>query len=150
MGRVVEKYRRIPFVVASVLSVIIAGALSIVAGTAGAVAGIYLYDRGMSKGDDLAVGLTGLLATGTFVFVTMFAWLSTLHHKISWRTPASALTFCLVLVAVTTGLMWDSGYSGFILVGWVVILLFSLLAITVSKRLAASETSWEEKLWKKT
>jgi hypothetical protein len=145
MTRVVETYRRIPVAVAFVLSAIVAGALAILAGVAGGMFGIYLYDRGMSKGNDLAVGMTGLSAVGTFVFVTAFAWLTKLHHKISWRTPAFALAFCLAVVAVITGLMWDSNYSGFILVGWIVISFSSLLAFNVSRRSVSREPAWEEK-----
>jgi hypothetical protein len=132
MTRVVETYRRIPVAVAFVLSAIVAGALAILAGVAG-------------EGNDLAVGMTGLSAVGTFVFVTAFAWLTKLHHKISWRTPAFALAFCLAVVAVITGLMWDSNYSGFILVGWIVISFSSLLAFNVSRRSVSREPAWEEK-----
>jgi hypothetical protein len=145
-----EKYRKIPPAVAFVLSAIAAGMLGFLAGIVGAIAGIYVYDRGMSKGNDLAVGMTGLLAVGTFVFVTAFAWLSKLHHDISWRTPAFTLAFCLAVAAVITGLMWDPNYSGFILVGWIVISFCSLLAFNVSRRFVAREPAWEENLWKRT
>jgi len=101
--------------------------------------GIYLYDRGTSKGNDLAVGMIGLLAVGTFVFVTVFAWLSKVHHKISWRTPAFTLALCLALAAFTTCLMWDSYYSSFIFVGWIVILACGLLAFNVCRRFVTRE-----------
>ena len=150
MKRVVETYRHIPIVSAIVLSAIIAAVFGFLAGLVGAIAGIYLYDRGMSKGNDVAVGMTGLLAVGTFVFVTLFAWLSKLHHKISWRTPAFTLAFCVAVAAVVTGLMWDPDYSWFVLVGWIFITFCSLLAFNVTRRFVTREPAWEEEFWKRT
>ncbi len=146
---VLETYRRIPTAAAFVLSTIRAAALGFLAAVAGAIAGIYLYDRGMSKGNDVAVGMAGLFAVGTFVFVTAFSRFVSLHHKISWRTPGVALAFCLGLAAVTTWLMWDWNYSGFILVGWIAIFFCGVLALNVSRRFTASQPSWDEKLWKR-
>jgi hypothetical protein len=137
MKPAVETWGRIQATSAFVLSAIVAGVFAFVAGVAGGVIGIYLYDRGMSKGNDLAVGMIGALASGTFVFVTVFAWQSNKRHKISWRTPAFALVPCFALAAVPTWLMWGGPdypyYSDFILVGWVVILLCGLLAFYVCR-----------------
>lgn len=135
MKPAVETWGRIRAGNAFVLSAMVAGVFAFVAGVAGGVIGIYLYDRGMSKGNDVAVGIIGALAAGTFVFVTVFAWERNKHHKITWRTPALALVPCLVLAAVPTWLMCrgmdHSYYSGFILVGWIVILVCGLLAFYV-------------------
>ncbi len=145
----IETYRRIPSAGAVVLSAIVAGILALLAAVAGAITGIYIYDRGMSKGDDLAVGMIGLFAVGTFVFVIAFAWLNKLHHNISLRTPVLTLAFCFTLVVVVTVLMWDSHYSGFIMVGWIVILCCGLLALNVSHRFVTRAPAWEAKLWKR-
>ncbi len=137
MKPVVETLGRIQASSAFVLAAFVAGVFAFVAAVAGGVIGIYLYDRGMSKGNDVAVGMIGALASGTFVFVTFFTWASNAHHKISWRTPAFALVPCLALAGVPTWLMWGDPdypyYSGFILVGWIVILACGLLAICVCR-----------------
>ena len=136
---------RIQAASAFVFSAIAAAVSAFVVGVAGGVVGIYLYDRGTSKGNDVAVGMIGALASGTFVFVTVFAWQESKHHKISWRTPAFALGPCLALAAVPTWLMWldpdFSYYSGFILVGWILILVCGLGAFYVSRRLVTRDAT---------
>ncbi len=118
----------------------VALASALVASVPGGVLGIYLYDRGMSKGNDIAVGMIGALAAGTFVFVTVFAWLNNKHHKIGWRTPAIALIPCFALAAALTWLeRMDPDYpyySDFVFAGWVVILVCGLLAVYVCSRFA--------------
>jgi uncharacterized membrane protein len=144
MKPVVETGGRIRAASAFVLSVIVAGVFAFVASVVGGVTGIYLYDRGTSKGNDVAVGMIGALAAGTFVFVTVFAWERNKNHQISWRTPAFALVPCLALAAVPTWLMRGDPdypyYSDFILVGWIVILLCGLLAFYVCSRFATRES----------
>src|ERR1700686_4872849 len=90
MSRILELYRRAPDWSAFMLAATVSSVLAVVTGIAGAVAGVYLYDRGRSKGDDLAVLIIGVLAVGAFAFVVLLTWLRTLHHKISSRTPFSA------------------------------------------------------------
>jgi hypothetical protein len=102
MGRIIETYRRVPEGWAFALAAIVSWGLAAIAGIAGGVAGMYLYDRGMSKGDDLAVLTSGLLAVGTLAFVVLFTWLRKLHHAISSRTPLFAWLFCLAGTVVTT------------------------------------------------
>lgn len=118
------------------------------AGSAAGVGAIYLFDRGMSKGDDLGVGISGLFAVGTFVFVTVISLLSKLHHTVDWRTPGFAVAFCLAVAALVTWLSSDPSYSGVTFVGWLAILFCCLLALIVSSRFVTPRTSWEEKLWK--
>jgi hypothetical protein len=123
---------------AFILSAIIAWLLAFVVGLAGGIAGMYLYDRAQSKGDDFAVGLIGLHAVGTFVFIFVFSWLRKLHQEISWRTPAFSLYFCLAGAAITTLLSWanlDEHYLPIVSAGWIVILFCGLAGMLVSSRL---------------
>ena len=96
MSRVVEAYRRMPEWLFLALATIISWFLAAVTGMAGGFAAMFLYDRGNSKGNDLAVLAGGLLAVGTFTFVLLFTWLRRLRHEITWRTPLFALLFCLM------------------------------------------------------
>ena len=108
MSRIIEMYRRVPDGWALMLAATISWVLAAIAGIAGGIAGVYLYDRGNSKGDDLAVLYIGLLAVSTFTFVVLFTWLQTLHHKISSRTPMFAWLFCLAGTLVVTVRLWPS------------------------------------------
>jgi hypothetical protein len=83
MGRLTKAYRRLPTWPTFILSAIIAWLLAFVLGLAGSIAGMYLYDRAQSKGDDFAVGLIGLHAVGSFVFIFVFSWLRNVHQRIS-------------------------------------------------------------------
>jgi hypothetical protein len=138
MGRLAEAYRRLPMWMAFILAAIIAWLLAFVAGVVGGIGGMYLYDRAQSKGDDFAVGLIGLHAVGTFVFIFMFSWLRNLHHEISWRTPAYSLYVCLAGAGITTLLSLadlDEHYMAIVSAGWIVILLCGLAGMLVSSRL---------------
>jgi hypothetical protein len=146
MSRIIETYRRVSEGWAFALAAIVSWGLASIAGIAGGVAGMYLYDRGMSKGDDLAVLTSGLLAVGTLAFVVLFTWLRKLHHAISSRTPLFAWLFCLAGTVVTTVLSWPDHYPGdldhyigFILTGWIAIVLFGLLGLVLSRRLFVHE-----------
>ena len=113
-------------------------AIAFFIGFMGSMVGTYLYDRDMSRGNDLAVSLIGLHAIGTFVFVLVLSWLRHLHNKISWRTPAFALLFCLGVAGTTTLLFWKNGdldthYMGFMSIGWISILLCGLAAMVLSR-----------------
>ncbi len=134
MSRLIEAYRRLPVSAALLFSAVSSGFLGLLVGIAGAISAVYVYDRGMSKGDDLAVAIAGLLAAGTFTFVTMFTWMRKLHHAITWRTPVVSLGLCLVVAASVTVLMWDSGYSTLILLGWSAVSLSGLVAVFIALR----------------
>jgi len=136
---ILEAYRRAPSGRAFVLAAVVSLCLAMIAGIAGGVAASYIYDRANSKGDDLAVITGGLLAIGTFVFVIVFTWLRTLHHKASWRTPWLAWLFCLAGSVLVTAFLWPTGdldhYMIFIRVDWLAILSFGLVAVVLSRRL---------------
>lgn len=138
MQRAVEAYRRIPALAAFLASAFLSLLVALGAAILGGVATAYLYDRGMSKGNDLAVFLIGFHAVGTFIFVIIFTWLWNLYHRASRYTPELALFLCLVATGADTLLFWDRYYSDFVVVGWVVICLFGLLALVLGKRLASS------------
>ena len=136
MSRVIERYRRMPGWSAFALAAIISWVLAAVTGVTGGIAGVFLYDRGNSKGNDLAIFASGVLSVGTFTFVFLFSWIRKWHYEISSRTPLFALLFCLtVSVGVTMFLSagnWDY-YSDFIFVGWIAILFFGLLGLLLSQ-----------------
>ena len=138
-----EAYRRMPDWSVFALAAIISWFLAAVTGIAGGFAAMFLYDRGKSKGDDLAVLLGGLLAVGTFTYVLLFTWLRKLRHEVTWRTPLFALLFCVMGSLLITGFLaagnWDF-YWEFILVGWIAILLFGLGSFLLSQYLFIHET----------
>jgi hypothetical protein len=68
MTGIIGMYRRVPEGWAFVLTVTVSLGLAAIAGGAGAFAGVYLYDRGNSKGDDLAVFASGLLAARSLLW----------------------------------------------------------------------------------
>src|SRR6266852_2347320 len=127
----IKTYRGVPDGWAFALAAIVSWFLAVIAGVVGAFAGVYLYDRGDSKGDDIAVFASGLLAVSTFVLVVLFPWLRRLRREISWRTPLFAWLFCLAVSLLITVWLWPAGdldhYLGFIVVGWMVILLLGWL-----------------------
>jgi hypothetical protein len=135
---VVETYRRVPSVWAFVAAAVASLCGATIAGIAGGFAAMYLYDRGRSKGDDLAVFASGLLAAGTFAFVMLFTWLRALHRKTSLRTPWFAWLFCLAGSLLITLVLWPTGYLDhymiFICAGWIAILLLGLAAVVLSRR----------------
>lgn len=71
-------------------------------GILGSVAAVYLYDRGMSKGNDLAVALIGLHAVGTFSFVVLLTLLSSRFNYLSWKVPFASLAACVLVLLCTT------------------------------------------------
>jgi hypothetical protein len=113
--------------------VILSGGVAFIIGFMGGLCGIYLYDRGRSKGNDLAVFLIGMHAIGTLVFVIVFSWLRHFRREISGRTHAFALLFCVSLAAATTLLCWDANYVSFVSIGWILILLCGLVAMLASR-----------------
>ena len=135
MNQIIDRYRKIPDAWAFVAATVISFGLATVAGFFGGFAAMYLYDRGRSKGDDLAVVMSGLFAVATFTFVIGFTWLRKLHHDISARTPLLAWLICLAATAATTTLLWDRDYEGFILVGLALILFCGLGALILCRRM---------------
>jgi hypothetical protein len=115
---------------------VLSGGLAFIIGFMGGLAGVHLYDRGRSKGNDLAVFLIGLHAIGTLVFVIVFSWLRHFRREISGRTPAFALLFCVGIAGATTLLCWDAigrEYMSFVSIGWILILLCGLVAMLASR-----------------
>jgi hypothetical protein len=138
-SRIVETYRRLPDELALAVAAILSWGLAAVAGTAAGFVGVYLYDRGNSKGDDLAAFISGVLAVGTFASVVLFTGLRQLHHKISKQTPLFAWLFSLAGSLLVTVWSWPAHdldhYLIFIIIGWIAILLFGLAAMVLCLRL---------------
>jgi drug/metabolite transporter (DMT)-like permease len=107
---------------------------SVICGIFGGIAGIYFYDRGMSKGDDFAVGMGGLFAVGTFTFVVVFTRLRKVHHPVSSSTSLFAFYACLIFPLAATLLLRDANYWPFAVGDWLAILLFGLLSLVVCRR----------------
>jgi hypothetical protein len=125
--------RGLAFVAVSVVSFVPA----VISGILGGLAAMYLYDRGISKGDDLAVFPGGLFAVGTCIFVLVFTRLEKVRHSVSSRTSLFAFYACLVLPAIDTALLRsnvDHHYLPFVLCDWLAILLFGLAAVFVCRR----------------
>ena len=137
LPKLAERYCRLPRFVSSVLAAAASFALAAIGGLLSAIAAMYLYDGANSKGNDFAVGLGGLFAVGTFIFVVLFTWLQKLHHPISSRTPLFAFFACLVLPVITTLASLediDDYYLPFVLGDWLAILLIGLLSLFVCRR----------------
>jgi hypothetical protein len=136
-NKLVERYRALSSVVTSVFAAIAAFVLATIFGFLGAFAATYLFDRGYSKGDDLAVGLGGLFAVGTFTFVVAFTWLQKLHHPISSRTPLFAFYVSLLPPAAVTLASLseiDDHYLPLVLGDWLAVLVLGLLSFFACRR----------------
>jgi hypothetical protein len=136
-GKLVDRYRGISGGLAFAMATVASLALAIVCGVFGGFAGMYLYDRGMSKGDDFAVSIGGFFAVGTFIFVVVFTCLQKVHHPISSRTPLFALCACLVFPVVDTVLsanVMDDHYLPFVVGDWLAILFSGSLSLFVCRR----------------
>jgi hypothetical protein len=130
-----DRYRGISRGLALVIAGVAAFGLATICGILGGFAGMYLYDRAISKGDDGAVGLGGFFAVGTFTFAVIFTWLRKVHHPISSSTTLFALYTCLIFpVAATVFLLDDDNYWLFVLGDWLAILVFALLSLIVCRR----------------
>ena len=132
----IDRYRALSNRLSSVLAAFASFGLATVCGFLGGVAAMYLYDRANSKGDDVTVGLGGLFAVGTFMFVTVFTWLQKAHHPVSSRTPQFAFYACLVPPVVSTlffaGDLGD--YVPLVLGSWLAILILGLLSLLLCRR----------------
>jgi hypothetical protein len=107
-----------------------------VAAVMGALAGVYLYDRGTSKGNDLAVALICFHAVGTFTFVTVFTLLWCRRGNPSWKAPVAGFTACLCLLAVDTLLFWssyDSYFAVFFYAAWLAVAFSGGMALLLSR-----------------
>ena len=136
-SKLVERFRAITNGFAFVVAAVVSFVLAVVCGCLGAFAAMYLYDRGMSRGDDFAVLLGGFFALGTFTFVVVFTWLQKVHHLVSSRTPLFALYACLVFPALATVrsvVEIDDHYLPLVLGDWLAILFFGLLSLLVCRR----------------
>jgi hypothetical protein len=130
-----DLYRGIPRGLAPIVGAVASFGLSVICGILGGIAGMYLYDRGKSKGDDFAVGMGGLFAVGTFTFVVVFTRLQKVHHPISPNTSLFALYACLIFpLAATILLVDDANYWLFVAGDWLAILLLGLLSLVVCRR----------------
>jgi len=132
-----DRYRGIPSGLAFVIAAVASFGLAVIFGILGSFTGMYLYDRANSKGDDVAVGLGGLFAVGTFTFVVVFTWLQKVHHPVSSRTSLFAFYACLILPVAATVLLaedMDDYYLFFVLGDWLAILLLGLLSVFVCRR----------------
>jgi hypothetical protein len=109
---------------------------AIVAGIVTAFSGTYLYDRGMSKGNDLAIALISFHAAATFVFVSLFTYLWSRRGGTAWRTPLACLAPCvfsLVVVTVLYSSAYDDYYATFFVAGWLAVAIAGLAALFLSK-----------------
>jgi hypothetical protein len=119
------------FIVVAGVSVLAAG----ITGIAGAASSVYFYDRGMSKGNDLAVAVIGLHAFGSFAFVVLFTLLWS-KRSASWKIPAAGFASCISLLGVTTLLFfsaYDEYFAAFFFVAWVTVPLSGVAAMTLCR-----------------
>jgi hypothetical protein len=119
------------FIVVAVASVLAAG----VTGIAGAAISVYLYDRGTSKGNDLAVAVIGLHAFGSFALVVLFTLLWS-KRSASWKIPAAAFATCICLLGLTTLLFssaYDEYFAVFFFVAWITVPLSGVAAMTLCR-----------------
>jgi hypothetical protein len=130
-----DRYRGISSGLAFVIAAVASFGLATICGILGGFAGMYLYDRATSKGDDGEVGLGGFFAVGTFTFVFIFTWLRKVHHPISSSSTLFALYTCLIFpLAATVFLVDDGNYLLFVLGDWLAILVFAVLSFIVCRR----------------
>lgn len=136
LSKFVERYRSVPNGLAFVLAAVVSFMLAGVAGIFGGFAAMYLYDRGMSRGNDFAVSLGGLFSAGTFTFVVVFTWLQKVHHRVSSRTSLFAFYTCLALPVLATVMSADEMdyYLMFVLGDWLAILVLGSLSLLVCRR----------------
>jgi hypothetical protein len=142
------KDERLPGVVVGLLAALLTAAvIALLFGIAVGVAAVYIYDRGQSKGDDLAVFLIGMHATLLFVFVSVFSWFRKRQSEITWLTPGVASIAPLTFAVFSTVTMGDSFYFGFEVVGWIVMFFAGLATLLVTRRWIAHPKTWDDDLW---
>jgi hypothetical protein len=136
MGRGDDAMRQLPTPVAFILVALASLLLAGVAAVIGAFAGVYLYDRGTSKGNDLAVALIAFHAVGTFAFVTMFKLLWCRRGQPSWKIPVGSFAVCLGVLVLDTVLFWssyDEYFAGFFYAAWLAVAFSGCLALVLSR-----------------
>jgi hypothetical protein len=106
------------------------GAIGI--GILAAVIAVYLYDRGTSKGNDVAVALIGLHAVGTFSFPVLLTFLSSRTSYVSWKVLIASLASCFVVLLCST-ILFSSAYDDysaiFFVMAWISVVISGSLAI---------------------
>ncbi len=130
--------RRLPTPLAFILVAFASLIVAALAGVAGASAGVYLYDRGTTKGNDLAVFLIGLHAAGTFTFAVVFTLLWSRRGNVSWWCPITAFAACLALLVYDTVLNWrnhDEYYAPFFWAAWLAVAVCGGVALVLSRRI---------------
>jgi hypothetical protein len=130
--------RRLPTAVALIFVAFASLIVATLAGVAGASAGVYLYDRGTTKGNDLAVFLIGLHTAGTFTFVTLFTLLWSRRGSVPWWCPITAFAACLGLLVCDTVLNWpnyDDYYAPFFWAAWLAVAVSGGVALVLSRRI---------------
>ena len=130
--------RRFPAPLAFILVGLASVIIATLAGAVGAVAAVYLYDRGTSKGNDLAVSLIGFHAAGTFTFVTVFTLLWARRGNTPWWCPIAAFAACLGLLVCDTVLNWpnyDAYYAPFFFAAWLAVAVSGGVALILSRRI---------------
>ena len=130
--------KRISTPIAFFLIALISMVAAVSAGVLGAAAAVFLYDRGTSKGNDLAVALIGLHAVGTFAFVVLFTFLCSRRGYAHWKLPFGALAACVGLLGVNTlffSSAYDEYYAVFFLAGWALVALSGTAALAVCQRM---------------
>ncbi len=109
-------------------------------GLFGAIAAMFLYDQGRSKGNDVAAGLIGLYAAGTFTFVIVFTSLWSRRALVSWRIPVGAFGACigtLVLNTVVVFAAYNQHYAVFIVAAWIAETVSGIAALLVCRRIVS-------------
>jgi hypothetical protein len=119
-----------------VLSAAIITALAV--GLLGAIAAVFLYDQGRSKGNDLAVALIGLHSFATFTFVVLFTSLWSRRAAVSWHIPIGALAACfgaLLLNTIVASSAYDEYFSVFFYAAWAADGISGIAALLVCRRI---------------
>jgi len=136
--------RRLPTPLAFILVALLSFLIASVAAVLGAIAGIYLYDRGTSKGNDLAVALIGLHAVGTFAFVVVFTFLWGRRRSASWKVPVGSFAACLCVLALDSVLFWssyDAYFAVFFYAAWLAVAFSGCVAIVLSRYILSRAAS---------
>ena len=143
-----ERYRRLSAPAGFLAAAAIAWLLATSVGIAAGLGAMYAYDRANGNAGNLsAVGneaaflFGGMYGAGTLVLVITFTWLRSLRDEVTGRTPVLALIFCLAGAAVTTALVANKDYAGFIATDWLAIVICGLVSLLVSWKFVKAEYS---------
>jgi uncharacterized membrane protein YeaQ/YmgE (transglycosylase-associated protein family) len=130
--------KRLPAPLVFTLAASISLLVAILGGIIGAVVCVFLYDRGRSKGNDLAVSLIALHTIGTFIFISLLTFLWTRRGSVSWKIPIGCFTACLCALALDTVLFssaYDEYFAIFFWAAWVAITLSGLAALGMCRQI---------------